>query len=170
MLEDYDNEIFGTETLSITPDGAEESTAKRPCASKDWGEAEEEEETAGPVIKVVLQVTVKRRFKCLPLSNKVLNLSRRDVIGRNISLEFPNSEYYILRGKQQLAASATEKDCLLLGLLSGQMREIAVRLARSTTAAGPRTIISFEYRVHGEWRFRLCTTWIDQAEKLKNTC
>ena len=57
-LEDDDNEIFGTETLSITPDGAEKSTAKRPCVSKDWGEAEEEytkkkkkkkkeEETAG---------------------------------------------------------------------------------------------------------------------------
>ena len=34
-LEDDDNEIFGTETLSITPDGAEKSTAKRPCVSED---------------------------------------------------------------------------------------------------------------------------------------
>ena len=41
-----------------------------------------------------------------------------------------------------MAASATEKDCLLLGLLSGQMREIAVSLARSTTAAGQRKINS----------------------------
>ena len=49
-------------------------------------------------IKVVLQVTVKRRFKCLPLSNKFLKLSRRDVMRRNISLEFLSSEYYILRG------------------------------------------------------------------------
>ena len=51
MLEDDDNEIFGTETLSITPDGAEKSTAKCPCVSKDWGEAEEEEEIAGPANK-----------------------------------------------------------------------------------------------------------------------
>ena len=50
-LEDDDNEIFGTETLSITPNGAQKSTAKRPCVSKDWGEAEEEEETAGPANK-----------------------------------------------------------------------------------------------------------------------
>ena len=168
MLEDDDNEIFGTETLSITPDEAEQSTAKRSCVSKDWGEAEEDEETAGPVIKVVLQVTVKRKLKCMPLSNTFLKLSRRDIIRRNISLEFPSSEDYILRGKQLLAASATEKDCLLLGLLSGQMREIAVRLARSTTAAGQRTIISFKYRVHGEWRFHLCITWIDQAEEFRN--
>ena len=75
-------------------------------------------------------MTVKQRFKCLPLSNKFLKLSRRDVIRRNISLEFPSSAYYILRGKQLLAASATEKDFLLLGLLSGQVREIAVRLPR----------------------------------------
>ena len=40
--------IFGTETLSITPDGAEKSTVKRPCVSKDWRESEEEEETTGP--------------------------------------------------------------------------------------------------------------------------
>ena len=33
-LED-DDEIFGTEMLSITLDGAEKSTAKRPCVSKD---------------------------------------------------------------------------------------------------------------------------------------
>ena len=97
-LEDDDNEIFGTETLSITPAGAEKSTAKCPCVSKDGGEAEEEEETAGLQIKVVLQVTVKRRFKCLPLSNKCLKLSRRDVMRRNISLDFLSSEYYILRG------------------------------------------------------------------------
>ena len=86
-------------------------------------------------------MTVKRKLKCMPLSNKFLKFSRRDIIRRNISLEFPSSEDYIVRGKQLLAASATEKDCLLLGLLSGQMREIAVRLARSTTAAGQRTII-----------------------------
>ena len=49
--EDDDNEIFGTETLSITPNGAEKSTAKRPCVSKDWGVAEEEEGTAGPANK-----------------------------------------------------------------------------------------------------------------------
>ena len=49
-----------------------------------------------------------------------------------------------------MAASATEKDCLLLGLLSGQMREIAVSLARSTTAAGQRKRTTFEYRVHRE--------------------
>ena len=30
------------------------------------------------------------------------------------------------------------------------MREVAVRLARSTTAAGQRKRTSFEYRVHGE--------------------
>ena len=34
-LEDDDNEIFGTETLIITPGGAEKSAAKRPCVSKD---------------------------------------------------------------------------------------------------------------------------------------
>ena len=50
-LEDDDNEIFGTDTLSITTDGAEKSTAKHPCVSMDWGEAEEEEETAGPANK-----------------------------------------------------------------------------------------------------------------------
>ena len=49
-LED-DNEIIGTDTLTITPNGAEKSPAKRPCVSKDWGEAEEEEETAGPANK-----------------------------------------------------------------------------------------------------------------------
>ena len=48
------------------------------------------------------------------------------------------------------------------------MRETAVRLARSTTPAGQRKIISFEYRVNGERRFHLCTTWIDQAEEFKN--
>ena len=42
---------FGTETLSITPDGAEKSTAKHPCVSQEWGEAEEVEETAGPANK-----------------------------------------------------------------------------------------------------------------------
>ena len=50
-LDDDDDEIFGTETLSITPVGAEKSTAKRPYVSKDWGEAEEEEDTAGPASK-----------------------------------------------------------------------------------------------------------------------
>ena len=50
-LEDDDNEIFGTETLNITPDAAAKSTAKHPCVSMDWGEAEEEEETAGPANK-----------------------------------------------------------------------------------------------------------------------
>ena len=64
-----------------------------------------------------------------------------------------------------MAASATEKDYLFLGLLSGQMREIAVSLARSTTAAGQRKLISFEYRVHEERHFHLCTTWIDQADE-----
>ena len=66
------------------------------------------------------------------------------------------SEQQVLHSQrgQLLAASATEKDCLLLGLLSGQMREIAVRLARSSTAAGQRKIISFEYRVHGERLFQ----------------
>ena len=39
------------ETLSITPNGAEKSTAKHPCVSKDWGEAEEEEGTASPANK-----------------------------------------------------------------------------------------------------------------------
>ena len=39
-LED-DDEIFGMETLSITPDGVKKYT-------KGWGEVEEEEETAGP--------------------------------------------------------------------------------------------------------------------------
>ena len=51
MLEAYNNKIFGTETLIITPDGADKSTAKCPCVSKDWGGAEEEEETAGPANK-----------------------------------------------------------------------------------------------------------------------
>ena len=37
--------------LTIIPDRAEKSTAKRPCVSKDWGEAEEEEETAGTADK-----------------------------------------------------------------------------------------------------------------------
>ena len=50
-LEDDDNEIIRTETLSITPGGAEKSTAKRPYVSKEWGEAEEEEETAAPANK-----------------------------------------------------------------------------------------------------------------------
>ena len=81
------------------------------------------------------------------------------------------SEQRVLHSQWQLlAANTTEKDCLLLGLLSGQMREIAVSLARSTTAAGQRKIISFEYRVHGERRFHLCTTWIDQAEENSKTC
>ena len=99
-LEDDDNEIFGTETLSITPDGAEKSTAKRPCVSKDWEKQRKRKRKRllALQIKVVLQVTVKRRFKCLPLSNNFLKLSRRDVMRRNISLEFLSSEYYILRG------------------------------------------------------------------------
>ena len=46
-----DDEIFGTDKLTTTPDGAEKSPAKRPCVFKDWGEAEEEEETAGPANK-----------------------------------------------------------------------------------------------------------------------
>ena len=50
-VEDDYNEIFGTETLSITHNGAEKSTAKCPCVPKDWGVAEEEEETAGPADK-----------------------------------------------------------------------------------------------------------------------
>ena len=51
-LEDDDG-IFGTELLSVMPDSdrAEKSTAKRPCVSKDWGEAAEEEETAGTADK-----------------------------------------------------------------------------------------------------------------------
>ena len=81
------------------------------------------------------------------------------------------SEQRVLHSQGQLlAASATEKDCLLLGLLSGQMREIAVSLAHSTTAAGQRKRISFEYRVHGERRFHLCTAWINQAEENSKTC
>ena len=47
-LEDDGNEIFGTDTLSITLDGAQKPTAKRLCVSKNWIEAEEEEETTGP--------------------------------------------------------------------------------------------------------------------------
>ena len=44
------------------------------------------------------------------------------------------------------------------------MREIAVSVARSSTAAGQRKRISFEYRVHGEpviaeQRIHLCTVW-----------
>ena len=82
-LEDDDNEIFGTETLSITPDRAEKSTANRPCVSKDWGEAEERKRLLALQIKVVLQVP---------------GGGGGDVMRRNISLDFLSSEYYILRG------------------------------------------------------------------------
>ena len=76
---------------------------------------------------------------------------------RNISLDFLSSEYCILRGNYWRRAQL--KRTASLGLLSGQMRKIAVTLARSTTAAGQRKRISFEYRVHGEPVSHLCTKW-----------
>ena len=67
-----------------------------------------------------------------------------------------------------MAASASEKEYLLLGLLSGQMREIAVSLARSTTAAGQRKDI----RLSTEFmESHLCTKKGDeQAEENSKIC
>ena len=112
--------FFWTETLSITPDGAEKYTAKRPCVSKDWGEAEEEEETAGPANKGGAASDGETEIQ-MPATLQYIFEAFQE--GCHETEHFSRvSEQRVLHSQGQLlAASATEKDCLLLGLLSGQI-------------------------------------------------
>ena len=115
-----DNKFFGLETLSNTQDEAEGSTAKRPYVSKDWGEAEEEAETTGTADEGGAEGDNEAKIAVPATLQEIIAIFQRGCGCREKEHFSRLSAQRVLHSQEQLlAASRAEKDCLLLGLLSG---------------------------------------------------